>query len=111
MTRDEAMQLMSCRLYWLLSMMAVRWRNWRPKIGYPSCSAGFNTGGSVSDFDDLEHEGNAAAIAALETGWADLNPAERTVIEMIVGLQPWVWVPRESILLSAIDKLERKVRI
>ena len=111
MNRDEYLQLMSCRLYDLLGLMFAKWRRWSPKIGWPSSSCGFSSGGSVSEFSDLEDECDMAAIRVLEAGWDDLTLAERTVIEMVIGRQPWVWTVRPGVYESAIAKLEKRLRM
>lgn len=111
MTRDEALQLMSVRLYDLLGMMFAKWRAWMPKVGYPSCSAGFASGGSVSEFEDLEEECDAAAVRVIEAGWAELTLAERTAIEILWGRMPDVWTVRPGVYESAIKKLEKRLRM
>lgn len=110
MTRDDALQLIHPRLYALLCFMFAKFRNWGPRLGYPSHSAGFSSGGSVSEFEDLEDEVDSSAVRVLEAGWSDLTLAERTMIEQVVGLQPWVWTARPGVMESAIAKLEKKLR-
>ena len=110
MTRDDAIQMMSCRLYNLLRVMMMAWRHWRPEeLTYKGPSM-FATGGSVSSFEDLENEADRAAIDVLEAGWDGLSIAERSFIEQTVGLVPWVWTVRESVAEEAIRKLEKKLR-
>lgn len=110
MTREEALLICSCRLYDLLGRMFAAWRAYRPNIGYPSHSAGFSTGGSVSEFCDLEEEVDGAAVQVLEAGWDSLSIAERTAIEMLIGRTPWVWTVREHVMRDAVEKLEKKLR-
>lgn len=110
MTREQALMLMSCRLYALLGLMFSRWRRWRAQTDYPRCSAGFNSGGSVSEFEDLEDDVDRDAVLVLEAGWDGLTPAEKIMVEQAIGLQPWVWTARPGVLESAIAKLERKLR-
>ena len=111
MNRDEALQIMSCRLFDLLGQLFAHYRNWRPRIGFPSCSAGMGTGGSVSEFADLEDEVDLAALKVLEAGLDELSLAEMVVIEMAVGVQPWVWTVRPGVYESAIEKLEKRLRM
>jgi hypothetical protein len=111
MTREDALQLMSCRLYDLLGQLFAYYRNWRPKIGYPANSAGFSSGGSVSEFADLEDEVDTAALKVLEAGWDELGESERVYIEMLMGVTPWVWTVRPSVMESAIEKLEKRLRM
>jgi hypothetical protein len=110
MNREDCLQLMSCRLYDLLGLMMYRWRNWAPKVGWYSASCGFASGGSVSEFEDLEESVDAHAVTVLETGWTELSPAERLSVEMAIGVQPWVWTVRPGVYESAIAKLEKKLR-
>ena len=111
MNRDQYLQLMSCRLYDLLGLMFAKWRKWSPKVGWPSSSCGFASGGSVSEFSDLEEECDMVAIRVLEAGWDDLTLAERTVIEAILWRQPDVWVVRLDVYESAVAKLEERLRM
>jgi hypothetical protein len=103
--------MMSCRLYDLLGLMFARWRLWGPRVGWPTSSCGFASGGSVSEFSDLEEECDLAAIRVLEAGWDGLTLAERTVIEVVLGRQPDVWSVRMEVYESAIAKLERRLRM
>lgn len=111
MDRNEALQLMSCRLYDLLGLMFAKWRNYMPRVGWPSSSCGFATGGSVSEFEDLEIECDEAAIRVLEAGWDELSLAEKTAIEVLWGKMPDVWIVRPGVYESAIAKLEKRLRM
>ena len=112
MSRDDALLMISPRLYELLRKLFVRFRCWAPQTGYPRASAGMATGGSVSyeSFGEWEDEQDSEAVWVLEAAFDGLNPAERTVIEQLVGVLPWVFQARAGVLESAIAKLERKMR-
>lgn len=112
MSRDEALQLMHCRLYDLLGLMFSKFRHWIPQVEYPRCSAGMTSGGVVGyeSAVDMECEADAEAVRVLEAGFDDLTLAERTMIEQAMGIRPWVWTARPGVLESAIKKLERKLR-
>ncbi len=105
------MQLMSIRLYSLLCLMYATFRNWGPRIGFPSSSAGFYSGGSVADFSDLEEACDAHAVQALEVGWDALTAAERIMVEQTIGVLPWVFTARPGVLESAVAKLEKRLRV
>jgi hypothetical protein len=111
MNREEYLQLMSCRLYDLLGLMFAKWRSYMPKVGWPTSSCGFSSGGSVSEFEDLEDQLDTAAVRVLEAGWGDLTPAERTAIEVVLGGMPNVWTVRPGVYESAIAKLEKRLRM
>jgi hypothetical protein len=113
MTRDEALQQISCQLYDLLGKMFAMFRRWMPQTGFPRCSAGLSSGGVVGyeSADEMDLEADMEAIRVLEVGWDSLTSAERTVIEMIMGVQPWVWVPREEVMQSAIKKLDARLKM
>lgn len=113
MTRDEAILLMSPRLYELLGMMLSRWANWMPQVGFPRVSAGMVSGGRVTidTWEDLESEVDTAAVLAIEAAWGDLSQAERVMIEQCMGRLPWVFTARPGTLEAAIEKLERKIRV
>jgi len=112
MTLDESLLLMSRQLYYFLGLMFARFRHWMPQTDYPRCSAGMSTGGVVGyeSASGLEDEADCEAIAALEAAFDDLTLAERTMIEQVMGIQPWVWTAREGVLESAVRKLEKKLR-
>lgn len=111
MTQEDALNLIHPRLYSLLCLMFSRFASWRPRIGYSASSVGFSCGWTVSDFEDLENEVDTAAVRALEAGYDELTMAERTMIEQVIGFQPWVWSARPGVMESAIGKLEKKLRI
>ena len=111
MTRDDAMQLMSIRLYDLLGKMFSHFRLWAPKLGHRRSAVGFASGGSVSEFADLEIEIDAAAIRVLEAGWDTLTVAERVMVEQTLGVLPWVFTARPGVLESAVEKLEKRLRM
>jgi hypothetical protein len=52
-----------------------------------------------------------AAIRVLEAGWDDLTLAERSVIEVVLGRQPDVWTVRLEVYESAVEKLEKRLRM
>ena len=110
MTRDDAVMMVSQQLYRGLSMMFAHWRRWRPKVGFPSSSVGFSTGGSVSELEDLEDAADMELERILEAGWIGMSLAERTCIEMLMGKMPWVWSARPGVMESAIEKLNAQMR-
>jgi hypothetical protein len=91
--------------------MFAKWRAYRPKISWPSSSCGFATGGSVSEFEDLEIECDDAAVRVVEAGWDELGASEKIYIEMVMGVTPWVWTVRPCVMESAIEKLEKRLRM
>jgi len=101
---------MSPRLYSLLGKLFAYFRNWHPGIGFRSSSVGLSCGGASAEFEELEIQIDIAAMKVLETGWDELNIAERTCVEMALGIQPWVWTARVGVMEAAIEKLEKKLR-
>jgi hypothetical protein len=113
MNQEEALMLMSCRLYDLLGKMFSMFRRWMPQTDFPRCSAGMSSGGVVGyeSADELDLEADHDAIRVLEAGWDDLSAAERTVIEVVLGRQPDVWTVRHEVYETAIAKLEKRLRM
>lgn len=98
------------RLEYLLDQMHRAWRAWRPRLGWPEASCGFHSGGSVSDWEDLESEVDGHALRATEAAFDDLTPAERLSLGVAMGWEPAVWTVRAGVLEVAIAKLEAGIR-
>lgn len=98
------------RLEYLLDQMHRAWRSWMPRISWPVSSVGFASGGSVSDFEDLEDEIDGHALRVTEAAFDDLNPAERLALSVAMGWEPSVWTVREGVLEVAIEKMQRLLR-
>lgn len=113
MTRDEAQQFMSRHMYELLGKMFSMFARWAPQIGYPRTSAGLATGGVVGyeSADEMDLEADMSAIKVLEAGWDELSPAEQTAIQQVTGHLPWAFGPREEVLMLALEKLDRRMRM
>ena len=111
MNRDEALQLMSLELYRLLGLMFAQFKVINSRTGFPRASAGFATGGSVSSFEDLDHNCSTDAADVLSVAWwQDLTQAEQVSVEMAMGIRPMVWTVRPGVYEAAVAKLERKLR-
>ncbi len=108
---DPAKDLMPIRLYNLLWDLHDHWARYKPKIGFPSRSAGLTSGGVVSSTcEDLESEADRYAIKVIDAAWDQLGPAQRVSVEIIMGWLPPVATVREGVLESAIEALEAKCR-
>lgn len=92
------------------------WSHWqqgyRMKIGYPSCSAGFQSGGSVSEESETSpyerSEDYSAMLAVDAVVQEDLAPIERAAILRRYGVAAVFRFPRENyedVLLRAHERL------
>jgi len=102
---------MSIRLYHLLLDLFEYWGRWKPKVGYPSRSAGLTSGGVVSSTcEDLEDEADHYAMRVASAAWDQLGPAGRIAVEQAMGRLPAVATVREGVLDAAIASLTAKCR-
>lgn len=60
------------------------------KLGYPRKAAGFNSGGSVSSFEDLGEREDNRVVHEMETIIYGLPHQQKTIILMITGQVPKV---------------------
>ena len=105
MKREDIMPI---RLYHLLEDLFEYWARWRPKVGYPTKSAGLSTG-YVADFDDLAIQTDNQAMRIVEAAWMDLPPAGRIAIEMAMGFAQYEARVREGVLQDAVAALETRL--
>ena len=105
----ELEQMIPPRMHHLLKLLFWRFRVWRPKVGFPSASAGFATGGSVSEFEDLEEEADGYAVSVIESAYDQLTCGQREVIRLVVD-GPTVWTVREGVLREAIESIALAMR-
>ncbi len=112
MTREEMLYMIPPGVFRLLNMMFFRFRVWRPRVGYPSVSAGFASGGAVGidSIEDMEEEADTYAVGVTEAAYDELNTAERIAIRVAMGQEAAVWAWRDGVLESAIEKLESRLR-
>lgn len=108
---DPAKDLMPIRLYNLLWDLHDHWARYKPKIGFPSRSAGLTSGGVVSSTcEDLESEADRYAIKVIDAAWDQLGSAQRISLEVCMGWLPPVATVRKGVLEGAIASLEAKCR-
>ena len=104
MKRDDTiLNLIPDQLYGLLLAWHRYGKGWRPNISWPSHSAGFATGGSVSGWDDLEAEVDHHAMRMIDRAWAMCPADGKVVIEVAMGWLPGGWTIRRQKEVAAAE--------
>lgn len=113
MYSNELVTHISPALHRLLALMFGSFRSWRPRVGYPTCSAGLASGGvvGISSFEDMEDEADSYAIRVTEAAYAELRTPYKVAIEVAMGLgtckDPGELRP---LLRDAVSELETRLR-
>ena len=95
-----------------LTALLEEWAEWqssyRPKTGYPSCSAGFGSSAGVHSFEDMCERSDSHVMDVIDAAIDGLAPAQNAAINRRYGQASVYRFPRnnhEEMLLAAHETL------